>query len=74
MLNWCRLQKQVPLFEKINKLGYVVTELDLQHSASRVGIPERKQNMRTVRTESTMKKLSKSSTVIYLTSQYSFNF
>lgn len=51
MLNWCRLQKQVPLFEKVNKLGYVITELDLQYSASRVGIPERKQNMRTVRTE-----------------------
>lgn len=57
MLNLYGLQKQAPFFEQVNKPGYVVTQLDLQHSAGWVGIPERKQHMRTIRTESTVKKL-----------------
>lgn len=49
MLNSGRLQKQVPFFEEMNKLGYIITQLDLQHSAGWVG--------GSVRTENTMKKL-----------------
>lgn len=37
MLNSGRLQNQLPFFEKMNKLGYIITQLDLQHSAGWVG-------------------------------------
>lgn len=40
-LNLSRLQKQVPFSEEMNKLGYIITQLDLQHSAGRVGGTEK---------------------------------
>lgn len=41
MLNSGRSQKQVPFFEETNKFGYVITQLDLQHSAGWVGSTEK---------------------------------
>lgn len=40
-LKWSRLQKQVPFSEEMNKLGYIITQLDLQHSAGWVGGTEK---------------------------------